>query len=150
MGEDTITASVGEVTTAPRGLVIATVVLNGIALLFWVLTFFLPPLGFVGFACAIVASILACVLPCQESSGDEFDVAIKRLVRTHIAYGGTYIISISLTVAWWYAENPYSGATAQTVSGLGIAAIVFSFVTLALLITCLVFGSLLLCKIPVH
>jgi len=130
--------------TVPRGLVIAIVVLNSIALFFCMLTFLVLPLGFVGLICAIIASILACVLPCQES-GDEFQGAIKRLMWTHIAYG---VISIIFTALFFSAVTRFAITLfTGSFAGLGIAALIFAFVNLALLITCLVLASVLLCKI---
>lgn len=129
--------------TAPRGLVIAIVVLNSIALFFCMLTFLFLPLAFVGLICAIIAAILACVLPCQES-GDEFQRGIKRLMWTHIANGVTYSISIALGLTAFVTifTGSFNAAT-----GLGIAVYILFFVNLALLITCLVLASILLRKI---
>ena len=124
----------GEV-TAPRCLIISTVVLDAIALLFWILTLVFPPLGFLGLACAIVASILACVVPCQDAD-DEFSKSITAVMWLHIAFGACYIVSIALLA---------SAATLN--AGLAGAGWAFSIITLILLIVCLVMASILLCKI---
>ena len=84
-------AKAKDAVTAPRCLVISIVTLDAIALAFWVLTFLLPPLGFIGLACAIVASILACIVPCQDAD-EEFNHSIKTMMGTHIAFGATYIL----------------------------------------------------------
>lgn len=140
MGDKNITAS--EI-TAPRGLVIAILVLNSIAIFFWILTFVVPLLGFVGLMCALVASILACVLPCQKSD-EEFVGGIKHLMWTHIANGAIYISSIALAAA--ALTTLFNGSITAT-TRLGTAAYILVFVNLALLITCLVLASILLCKI---
>ena len=127
-------AGTGEV-TAPRCLIISTVVLDAIALLFWILTLVFPPLGFLGLACAIVASILACVVPCQDAD-DEFSKSITAVMWLHIAFGACYIVSIALLA---------SAATLN--AGLAGAGWAFSIITLILLIACLVMASILLCKI---
>ena len=129
--------------TAPRCLVISIVTLDAIALAFWVLTFFLPPLGFIGLVCAIVASILACIVPCQDAD-EEFRHSIKSVMGVHIAFGATYILSIALAAAA-LPSTAFGAATAAT--PLGIATLVFTFINLILLITCLVLASILLCKI---
>ena len=126
-----------EEVTAPRCLVISIVVLDAIALLFWIFTFFVPYLGFIGLICAIVASILACIIPCQDANG-EFRKSINNLMYVHIAFGACYIVSIVL-VAAALATGIYAG--------LGGAALVFTFINLILLIACLVMASILLCKI---
>ena len=126
----------GEV-TAPRCLVISIVVLDAIALLFWIFTFFVPYLGFIGLICAIVASILACIIPCQDANG-EFRKSINNLMYVHIAFGACYIVSIVLVAA---------ALATGTYAGLGGAAFVFTIINLILLIACLVMASILLCKI---
>jgi len=132
----------GEVTApcdTPRCLVISIVVLDAIALLFWIFTFFVPYFGFIGLICAIVASILACIIPCQDADG-EFRKSINNLMYVHIAFGACYIVSIALTAA---ALATY----AALVAGLGGAAFVFTIINLILLIACVVMASILLCKI---
>lgn len=131
------------VVTAPRCLVISIVVLDSIALAFWVLTFLLPPLGFIGLICAIVASILACIVPCQDAD-EEFNHSIKSMMGVHIAFGATYILSIALAAA---ALTSTALGSAAAATPLGIATLVFTFINLVLLITCLVLASILLCKI---
>ena len=126
-----------EEVTAPRCLVISIVVLDAIALLFWIFTFFVPYLGFIGLICAIVASILACIIPCQDANG-EFRKSINNLMYVHIAFGACYIVSIAL-VAAALATGIYAG--------LGGAAFVFTIINLILFIACLVMASILLCKI---
>jgi hypothetical protein len=117
------------------------VVLDAIALFFWVLTFFMPPLGFIGLICAIVASILACVIPCQDAD-KEFGRSINTLMYVHIAFGACYIVSIALAAA------ALSVAVSDgLITPMGIAALFFTFCNLALLITGLVLASILLCKI---
>jgi len=128
--------------TAPRCLVISIVVLDAIALFFWICTFFVPFLGFIGLICAIIASILACIIPCQDAD-DEFSHSIKTVMWMHIAFGATYILSIALAAAAIGTAAVAVGAYTP----LAITALVFTFVNLALLITCLVFASILLCKI---
>ena len=126
----------GEV-TAPRCLVISIVVLDAIALLFWIFTFFVPYLGFIGLICAVVASILACIIPCQDAD-DEFRKSINNLMYVHIAFGACYIVSIVLVAA---------ALGTGIYAGLGGAAVIFTFINLAVLIACLVMASILLCKI---
>ena len=126
----------GEEVTVPRCLVICVVALDAIALLFWIFTFFVPFLGFIGLLCAIAASILACVIPCQTAD-KEFGRSINALMYVHIAFGACYIASIALAAA----------ALTTVSDGMGIAALVFTFFNLALLLTGLVLASILLCKI---
>ena len=121
----------GEV-TAPRCLIISIVVLDAIALLFWLLT--LVPLGFLGLVCAIIASILACVVPFQDAD-DEFSKSITTVMWVHIAFGACYIVGVALT------------ASTALNAGLVGAAWAFMIITLILLIVCLVMASILLCKI---
>ena len=132
-----------DVVTAPRCLVISIVTLDAIALAFTVLAFFLPPLGFIGLVCAIVASILACIVPCQDAD-EEFRRSIKTVMGVHIAFYATYILFIALAAAA-LTSTAFGAATAAT--PLGIIALFFAFVNLALLITCLVLASILLCEI---
>ena len=126
----------GEV-TAPRCLVISIVVLDAIALLFWIFTFLVPYLGFIGLICAIVASILACVIPCQDADG-EFRKSINNLMYVHIAFGACCIVSIVLVAA---------ALGTDIYAGLGGAAVIFTCINLVLLIACLVMASILLYKI---
>ena len=126
----------GEV-TAPRCLVISVVVLDAIALLFWIFTFLVPYLGFIGLICAIVASILACVIPCQDADG-EFRKSINNLMYVHIAFGACCIVSIVLVAA---------ALGTDIYAGLGGAAVIFTCINLVLLIACLVMASILLYKI---
>jgi len=126
----------GEEVTVPRCLVICVVALDAIALLFWIFTFFVPFLGFIGLLCAIAASILACVIPCQTAD-KEFGRSINALMYVHIAFGACYIASIALAAA----------ALTTAEGGMGIAAVVFTFLNLVLLLTGLVLASILLCKI---
>ena len=131
----------GEV-TVPRCLVISVVVLDAIALFFWIITFFLPPLGFIGLVCAIIASILACVIPCQDAD-KEFGRSINTLMYVHIAFGACYIVSIALAAA----ALGVAVSSASAATPMGIAALVFTFFNLVLLLTGLVLASILLCKI---
>ena len=128
-----------EEVTAPRCLVISIVVLDAIALLFWIFTFFVPYLGFIGLICAIFAWILACIIPIpRQDANGEFRKSINNLMYVHIAFGACYIVSIVL-VAAALATGIYAG--------LGGAALVFTIINLILLIACLVMASILLCKI---
>ena len=129
--------------TAPRCLVMSIVVLDSIALAFWALSFALPVLGFMGLICGVVASILACIVPCQDAD-EQFRRSIKTNMAVHIAFGITYVLSIALAAA--ALGTMFSGAQSAA-APLGIAALVFTFVNLALLITCLVLASILLRRI---
>jgi hypothetical protein len=129
--------------TAPRCLVVSIVILDAIALFFWIITFFLPPLGFVGLVCAIVASILSCIVPCQDAS-DEFRNSIKTVMNLHIAFCVIYILAIALAVA---AAGTAGADIMAAAEPLVIVTVVFTFVCLILLIACLVVASMLLCKI---
>ena len=132
----------GEEVTVPRCLVICVVALDAIALLFWIFTFFVPFLGFIGLLCAIAASILACVIPCQTAD-KEFGRSINTLMYVHIAFGACYIASIALAAAA-LSEAVSDGIVTTP---MGIAALVFTFFNLVFLLTGLVLASILLCKI---
>jgi len=131
----------GEV-TVPRCLVICVVALDAIALLFWIFTFWVPFLGFIGLLCAIAASILACIIPCQTAD-KEFGRSINTLMYVHIAFGVCYIASIALAAAA-LSEAVSDGIVTTP---MGIAALVFTFFNLVFLLTGLVLASILLCKI---
>ena len=131
----------GEV-TVPRCLVICVVALDAIALLFWIFTFWVPFLGIIGLLCAIAASILACVIPCQAAD-KEFGRSINALMYVHIAFGVCYIASIALAAA----ALGLSEAGFDVTTPMGIAALVFTFFNLVFLLTGLVLASILLCKI---
>lgn len=129
----------GEV-IVPLGMIKAIVALDAIALVFWALAWLLPVLSFAGLICAIVASILSCVLPCKEAD-DKFNNKITTVMWAHVTFGITYIVAVAL------AAVALTTTDTSTYNSLAITAIVFTFINLAVLITAFALSSTLLCKV---
>jgi len=139
MGSDAV-AGGGDAVPPVRGLTIAIIVLDSLALVFWLISWAVPFLSYVGLACFVVGCVLAFVIPCKVNRSVH-DARSKSKCRgvfhSHLVTLIFYVLAIILVVI----------AMTTGVAGLAYAGLAFSIISLIGLIVSLSLAGVLLCHV---